>query len=260
MHHKPSVPHPSVPKRNFVRIPGNIQGGGKFRSTYRSERKTKPHPVRAYNITFEPRNAVKGKILADFITETPDGESPEEYFRIPNITPERDNTEEWTLFTYGASSSKGSGAGLVLIGPSGVEHTYALHLTFESTNNEVEYESLLAGLRIARGMGIQKLEAKVVSKLVASHTNGNYVASSDNMIKYLAKAKEHIAYFKSFSIKNIPRNQNQKANVLSKLASVAFNYLTKEVLVEVLNERSTKGKEVNTVMEEERDNWMTPII
>ncbi|GKE61492.1 reverse transcriptase domain-containing protein, partial [Tanacetum coccineum] len=30
----------------------------------------------AYNITFEPRNAVKGQVLADFITETPDGESP----------------------------------------------------------------------------------------------------------------------------------------------------------------------------------------
>ncbi|GKD83539.1 putative reverse transcriptase domain-containing protein, partial [Tanacetum coccineum] len=78
-----------------------------------------------------------------------------------------------------------------------------------------EYEALLAGLRITRGMGIQKLEAKVVSKLVTSQINGNYIANSDNMMKYLAKAKEHIAYFKSFSIKNILRNQNQKVDVLS---------------------------------------------
>nr|GFA80133.1 reverse transcriptase domain-containing protein [Tanacetum cinerariifolium] len=34
---------------------------------------------------------------------------------------------------------------------------------------------------------------------------------------------------------------NQKADVLSKLTSVAFNHLTKEVLIEVLNERSTEG-------------------
>ncbi|GJU31588.1 reverse transcriptase domain-containing protein [Tanacetum coccineum] len=214
----------------------------------------------AYNITFEPRNAMKGQVLANFITETPDEESPKKYFRTPKITPKRDETEEWTLFTDGGSSLKGSGAGLVLIGPSSVEHTYALRLTFDNTNNKAEYKALLAGLIIARRINIQKLEAKVDSKLVANQINGNYIASCDNMMNYLAKAKEYIACFKSFSIKNIPRNQNQKADVLSKLASVAFNHLTKEVLVEVLNERSTKVKEVNTVVEEEGDNWMTLII
>nr|GEW19863.1 hypothetical protein [Tanacetum cinerariifolium] len=187
----------------------------------------------AYNITFEPRNVVKGKVLEDFITETPDGESPEKYFWTPKITLERDETEEWMLFTDGASSSKGS---------------------------RVEYKALLVELKIAKRMNIQKLEAKVDSKLVASQINGNYIASCDNMVKYLAKAKEYIACFKSFSIKNILRNQNQKADVLSKLALVAFNHLTKKVLVEILNERSTEVKEVNTLVEEEGDNWMTSII
>nr|GEZ29783.1 reverse transcriptase domain-containing protein [Tanacetum cinerariifolium] len=37
-------------------------------------------------------------------------------------------------------------------------------------------------------------------------------------------------------------SMNQKADVLSKLASVTFNHLKKEVLVEVLNERSTEGQ------------------
>ncbi|GJY30341.1 reverse transcriptase domain-containing protein [Tanacetum coccineum] len=109
-------------------------------------------------------------------------------------------------------------------------------------------------------MNISSIEAKVDSKLVASQINGSYEANKDIMIKYLAKAKEYISCFKSFSIGNIPRSMNQKANVLSKLSSVAFNHLTKEVLVEVLNERSTKCQEVRTVVEEEGDNWMTPII
>ncbi|GJR16163.1 reverse transcriptase domain-containing protein [Tanacetum coccineum] len=128
----------------------------------------------AYNITFEPRNAVKGQVLADFITETSDGESPEKYFRTPKITLERDETEEWMLFTDEASSLNGFGVGLVLIGPSGVEHTYALRLTFDNTNNEAEYEALLAGIRIARRMNIQKLEAKVDSKLVANERGKHY--------------------------------------------------------------------------------------
>ncbi|GKA08290.1 reverse transcriptase domain-containing protein [Tanacetum coccineum] len=144
----------------------------------------------AYNITFEPRNAVKGQVWTDFISKTSGGEPTESYFRTPKTVLERDNTERWTLFTDGASNPKGSGAGLVLTSPSGVEYTYALRLMYTSTNNKAEYESLLAGLRMARKMMIQSLEAKVDSKLVASQINGNYVATSDNMIKYLAKAKE----------------------------------------------------------------------
>ncbi|GJS24960.1 reverse transcriptase domain-containing protein [Tanacetum coccineum] len=52
---------------------------------------------------------------------------------------------------------------------------------------------------------------------------------------------------------------NQKADVLSKLALVAFSHLTKEVLVEVLDERSTEGQEIHSIVKEEGDNWMTPI-
>ncbi|GJR56641.1 reverse transcriptase domain-containing protein [Tanacetum coccineum] len=157
-----------------------------------------------YNITFEPRNAVKGQVLADFISETPDGEPAESYFWVPEATPEEDDSGRWTLFTEGVSSTKGSGVGLVLIGPSGIQHTYSLRLTFTSTNNEVEYEALLAGLRIARKMKIQDLEAKVDSKLVVSQINGSYVASSDIMIKYLAKEREYIACFNSFQSRTSP--------------------------------------------------------
>nr|GEU57936.1 reverse transcriptase domain-containing protein [Tanacetum cinerariifolium] len=86
------------------------------------------------------------------------------------------------------------------------------------------------------------------------------VSSNEGMIKYLAKAKEYIPRFKRFRIKNVPRNQNQKADALSKLDSIAFNHLTKEILVEVLETPSTDRKEVNAIMEEEEDNWMKPII
>nr|GEV71450.1 reverse transcriptase domain-containing protein [Tanacetum cinerariifolium] len=90
--------------------------------------------------------------------------------------------------------------------------------------------------------------------------NGQFVERNKAMVKYLAKAKKQAALFKKFSIKNIPRNQNQKVDVLSKLASIAFNHLTKEILVEVLNSKSIDVQEVIMIVEEEEDNWMTPII
>ncbi|GKC71235.1 hypothetical protein Tco_1117118, partial [Tanacetum coccineum] len=86
----------------------------------------------AYNIAYEPRSAMKGQVLVDFLSEAPVGTPTEEFFRLPN----KDDMERWTLFTDGASNSKGSGAGLVLISPSGVEFTYALRLNFASTNNK----------------------------------------------------------------------------------------------------------------------------
>ncbi|GKA82943.1 reverse transcriptase domain-containing protein [Tanacetum coccineum] len=191
--------------------------------------------IGTYKISFIPRNAVKGQVLADFLSDAPDGEREDEYFQSPEVSPGIDDTEAWTLYTDGAASSKGSGAGLILTGPSGVEYAYALRLTFASTNNEAEYEALLAGLRIARMMNVLWIEVKVDSKLVASQINGMYEASNGSMIKYLAKAR-------------------------NKLATVPFHHLTKEILVEVLNERSTEVQEVQTIVEEEGDNWMTPII
>ncbi|GJV83308.1 reverse transcriptase domain-containing protein [Tanacetum coccineum] len=127
----------------------------------------------AYNITFVPRNAVKGQVLIDFLSESPEGEKAESYFRMP----------------------EGQGK-FGFIGPSGIEYTYALRLTFPNTNNKAEYEALLAGLRIALKMNISNIEVRVDSKLVASQINGSYEASKDNMIKYLAKAKEYISDFK----------------------------------------------------------------
>nr|GEW56174.1 protein NYNRIN-like [Tanacetum cinerariifolium] len=187
----------------------------------------------AYNIVYEPRNAIKCQ---------------------------KDCKEEWTLYTDRAASAKGSGVGLVLISPTKTEYTYALRLNFESTNNQAEYEALLARLRIAKKMGVQSLSIKVDYKLVASQINGNYEACKKNMIRYLNKVKEYIGCFKNFKIQNIPRNKNQKADVLSKLASVAFNHLTKEILVETLDVPSMDVQEINVVVEEEGETWMTPII
>ncbi|GJY49061.1 reverse transcriptase domain-containing protein [Tanacetum coccineum] len=56
--------------------------------------------------------------------------------------------EAWTLFT------DGSGAGLILTSPDRTEFTYALRFQFTASNNEAEYEALLAGLRIAAQMGV----------------------------------------------------------------------------------------------------------
>ncbi|GKE82208.1 reverse transcriptase domain-containing protein, partial [Tanacetum coccineum] len=153
----------------------------------------------------------------------------------------------------------GSGAGLILTNPKGAEFTYAMRFRFEATNNEAEYEALIAGLRIAEQMGIKNLQAHVDSRLVANQVNGSYIAKESGMVQYLNKVKTIAKSFKEFSIKQIPRSENKKADTLSRIASTSFAHLNKQVLVEELKEKSINEKEILDVLEEEGSTWMTLI-
>ncbi|GJY09714.1 reverse transcriptase domain-containing protein [Tanacetum coccineum] len=210
--------------------------------------------LEGYDIQYRPRISIKGQILADFIVERPEEESPDELMAEPEELP-----EPWTLFTDGSSCIDGSRAGLILTNPEGVEFTYAMRFRFEATNNEAEYEALIAGLWIAEQMGVKNLQANVDSRLVANQVNGSYVAKESGMVQYLEKVKTLTSSFKEFSIKQVPRSENKKADALSKIASTSFAHLSKQVLVEELNEKSINEKEVLAIVEEEGHTWMTPI-
>ncbi|GJR65905.1 reverse transcriptase domain-containing protein [Tanacetum coccineum] len=123
----------------------------------------------AYNIAYKPHSEVKGQVLADFVNEVPVGSNalvPKS--TLYTVNQQTDHKEEWVLYTDRGSSIKGSGAGLILISPTKTEYTYALRLNFTSTNNQAEYEALLACLRIEKKMNVQSLSVNVDSKLVAS--------------------------------------------------------------------------------------------
>ncbi|GKC29670.1 hypothetical protein Tco_1036964 [Tanacetum coccineum] len=77
-------------------------------------------------IKFKGRNLIKGQILADFLAETSSTEREEEKngeAKRKEPKPKPENT--WKLFTDGASSFDGLGAGLMLVNPKGKEYTYA---------------------------------------------------------------------------------------------------------------------------------------
>ncbi|GJT08342.1 reverse transcriptase domain-containing protein [Tanacetum coccineum] len=199
------------------------------------------------------RTSVKGQILAYFLVEKPDENPPD----TPVVeTP----PEPCIMFTNGSSCVDGSGASLILTSPEGTEFTYALRFQFTASNNEAEYEALIVGLRIATQMGVRNVQVSVDSKLVANQVLGTYVAKEENMVKYLEKVKSLVSGFAKFSISQVPRSKNKKADALSKIASTSFAHLSKQVLVEILKEKSIQEEEVATVIEEEETTWMTLII
>ncbi|XP_076920629.1 uncharacterized protein LOC143581824 [Bidens hawaiensis] len=138
----------------------------------------------------------------DFVTEVPQSKEEECLVeqQIP-IPPEREQV--WSLFTDGASSNEGSSAGLRLVNTEGHEFSYAIKLDFKITNNEVDYEAFLAGLRIAKKLGVKHLEARVDSMLIAGHINGTYEAKNDVMALYLSQAKDLNLQFLSCKVIHI---------------------------------------------------------
>nr|GEY43446.1 reverse transcriptase domain-containing protein [Tanacetum cinerariifolium] len=116
---------------------------------------------------YRPRTLVKGQILADFIVERPEDDTPDTLMKDREELP-----DPWILFTDGSSCIDGSEAGLIITNSEGMDFIYALRFRFNATNNEAEYEALIAGLRITGKMGVQNLQANVNTKLVANQGPG----------------------------------------------------------------------------------------
>ena len=99
-------------------------------------------------ITYASRMAIKSQVLADFIAEWTE-------VQTPSVVVDH---EYWMMYFNGSLMKKGVGAGLVFVSPLGVRMRYMVRLHFPSSNNAAEYEALINGLRIAIELGIRRLD------------------------------------------------------------------------------------------------------
>ena len=95
-------------------------------------------------IMYASRTTIKSQVLADFIAEWTEVQTP------PAII----DQEYWTMYFDGSLMKKGISVGLVFVSPLGVCMRYMVRLHFPSSNNVAEYEALINGLRIAIELGI----------------------------------------------------------------------------------------------------------
>ncbi|GKD72159.1 reverse transcriptase domain-containing protein [Tanacetum coccineum] len=136
---------------------------------------------------------------------------------------------------------------------------YALRFEFMASNNEAEYEALIAGLELAIKMEVHHMHVFSDSLLMTNHVKGTYKAREELMKRYLTKVLCLQESFESFSITQVHHSRNKRAYALSKLASSSLAHLTKKVLVEVIPCRSTEAATINIVTESEV-TCMNPIV
>ncbi|XP_024006657.1 uncharacterized protein LOC112083337 [Eutrema salsugineum] len=129
-----------------------------------------------YDIEYRNRTATKSQVLADFLVELP-----------PELVEDNPVVQPWILHADGSSSHKGSGVGIRLKSPEGEVIEQSFRLGFPASNNEAEYEALIAGLRLAKSIGAEHVHAYCDSQLVANQFHGEYEAKNNRMDAYLKR-------------------------------------------------------------------------
>ncbi|KAL0361928.1 UNVERIFIED_CONTAM: Ribonuclease HI [Sesamum radiatum] len=163
----------------------------------------------------------------------------------------------WLLHVDGSSKTQGSGAGIVITSPQGEDLEFAIKFDFKASNNEAEYEALVIGMRMAHEAGARHLLAHSDSQLIVKQIEGTFEAKEESMIQYLQQIKELKTSFDHFQIIQIPREENIKADCLSKLASALENCRTRHITIQYLPEaRALLAVQPITA----RVDWRTPII
>ncbi|KAI5338860.1 hypothetical protein L3X38_018132 [Prunus dulcis] len=208
-----------------------------------------------FDIQFVPRPAEKGQAVADFISELtpatirPTPEAITETILLDQPGAERldTSTPVWGLHVDGSANLQGCGAGLVLTTPDGLKIEYALRFDFRTSNNEAEYEALLAGLRLAKSMNAKQIRIHSDSQLIVNQVTADFATKDASMYAYLSTAHQLLRSFQAYEIKQIPRGENSHADALASLTSAINDKVGRKVPVEILARPSTVTSEACAV-------------
>jgi ribonuclease HI len=113
----------------------------------------------------------------------------------------------------------GAGAGLLFVSPLGEHMRYAIRLHFPASNNMVEYEALLCGLKIAIEIGVKRLDVQGDSQLVIDQVMKNASCHDDKMEAYCKAVRALEDKFYGIELNHVPRRYNEEADELAKIAS-----------------------------------------
>lgn len=134
----------------------------------------------------------------------------------------------------------------------------ALIFRFKVSNNQAEHEALIARLELAKDLGIESLQCRTDSQLVEGHMNGNFQVKDEQLLQYYHKAAQLVLQFKSVEIKYIPREENVKADRLSKLTTGKEQGQLTSLIRQVLFKPAIECLHISCMTD--RDDWRREIM
>jgi len=158
-----------------------------------------------FDLHYESAKAVKGQIMADFVTQHCGAVETLE------IVP-------WTLFFDGSTCDWGGKNRHSVNFPSRKEE-FSLPIVATSTNNQAEYQALIKGLELLKEVHADAIEIFGDSMLVINQMAGSYECRSEVLIIYYEKSMQLLREFRDFRLEHIPRSHNEEAIRLAQHAS-----------------------------------------
>ncbi|XP_059627327.1 uncharacterized protein LOC132270140 [Cornus florida] len=208
----------------------------------------------SFDITYEPRTTIKGQAVANFLLECDVEDLEEDY-----------SCSLWKLFVDGSSNQMGAGIGIKLQTPEGTTLSQVIRLEFKATNNEAEYEALLAGLKLAKELKIKNLIAYSDSQLIVQQVTGEYGTKDKTMEAYRTVVLREVKDFDQIKFIQLPREYNEDVDHLACSASSSGETLARVIPVDVLIQSSIfyelpdlSAQQVNVIPYE--PSWIDPII
>ncbi|HUT22020.1 MAG TPA: ribonuclease HI family protein [Candidatus Bipolaricaulota bacterium] len=84
----------------------------------------------------------------------------------------------------------------------------------ETTNNQAEYQALLAGLAYAKDLKPEEVNCYLDSELVVKQLNGEYKVKDKDLAAQFIKIWNLVHDFKKVVFHHVPREKNKKADAL----------------------------------------------
>jgi ribonuclease HI len=123
----------------------------------------------------------------------------------------------WSLYCDGASRGNPgqAGAGVLLVDAFGdIRVQYGEYLG-QTTNNVAEYQALLLGLKMARNLGIKKIQVFADSELLVRQLNGQYRVKATHLLPLWEQARQALQEFVTYNVSHVPRELNYLADRLA---------------------------------------------
>ncbi|KAL6326986.1 hypothetical protein AAG906_012670 [Vitis piasezkii] len=142
------------------------------------------------------------------------------------------------MYFDGAANHSGYEIGVLLISTHGDHIPRSIHLAFSdrhpATNNIVEYEACILGLKTTLELGIRQMEVFGYSNLVLRQIQGHWKTRDVKLRPYHAYLELLVRRFDDLSYTHLPRAQNQFANAtLASMIDIPTNTVVFPLLIKL---------------------------
>jgi ribonuclease HI len=132
----------------------------------------------------------------------------------------RVENEMWNIVFDGAVSREGVGSDVWINPPKVVSKLCSYNISFYCTNNMVEYEALILGLRNLKELGAKRIAVHGDFELIINQVKSIYQSKHPRLRAYRSLLLDILEYFSEYNLSVIPRGGNQIVDALDTSSSM----------------------------------------